>query len=333
MKMKSFIVLLVCLMVSGAYASVYPLGTGNWSDAANWSKSVVPPDSGDEIKLVGSQSDETGQDYVITVDSTQINYSTTKIDTARGSNLVVAAGGYIGSGREMHIGDAGASGNGSDDGFLTISGGTVDITGSGKLQIGYKAHAVDNAITGAKGGTVSISSGYLIGTAGRIYVACSSADGSIGKLSVTGSDAVISMGGQMYIANDSSSSSGNTGDATIEFNVVDGSVSAIQVLETIIDAMDEEAAVATLIVNSNAVAPTGDIVLIENTGETAVVGEFDNAAEGAIFNVGGINMRLTYLFDAVTMTRDAGNDIALLIPEPATIALLSLGMFIIRRKK
>ncbi|MFA5293262.1 MAG: PEP-CTERM sorting domain-containing protein [Phycisphaerae bacterium] len=330
MKMKCFIVLLVCLMVSGAYASVYPLTSGNWSDAANWSKSVVPPDSGDEIKLVGSESAETGQDFVITVNSTQINYATTKIDTARGSTLLVTDG-YIGSGREMHIGDAGASGNGSDDGFLTITGGTVDITGSGKLFIGYKAHAVDNAITGAKGGTVSISGGYLIGTAGRIYVACASADGSIGKLSVTGSDAVISMGGQMYIANDSSSASGNTGNATVEFNVVDGDVSKIQVLETIIDSQDEEAAVATLLVNSSGAVPTGDIVLIENTGTADVVGEFDNAAEGAQFNVGGVIMTLTYQYAAGV--DEVTNDIALLIPEPATIALLSLGMFIIRRKK
>jgi len=331
MKLKS-IVLLVCLMASASFASVYPLASGNWSDAANWSKGVVPPDDGDEIKLLGSASDNAvSQDFVITVNSNVGNYSATKIDTGRGSNLLVATGGYIGNGREMHIGDAGASGNGSDDGSLTIAGGTVDITGAGKLQIGYKAHVVDNPISGARGGLVSITSGSLVGTAGRIYVACSSADGSIGKLSVTGSAATISMGGEMYIANDSASASGNTGQGTLEFNVVNGDVSRIQVLKTIIDSQNEEAAIATLLVSGTGSAPIADIILVENTGIDAVVGAFDNAGEGAQFNVGGVMMTLTYQY--IAGVDGIANDIALVIPEPATLALLGLGLFAIRRKK
>ncbi|MDD5011309.1 MAG: PEP-CTERM sorting domain-containing protein [Phycisphaerae bacterium] len=325
MKFRLLSILVICLMVSGAYASVYPLASGNWSDATNWSKGVVPPDDGDEIKLVGSQSDETGQDYVITVNTNVGMYTTTKIDTARGSELLVT-GGYIGNGREMHIGDAGASGNGSDDGFLTITGGTVDVTG--KLQIGYKAHAVDNVITGARGGLVSISGGSLIGTTGRIYVACSSADGSVGKLSVTGSDATISMGGTMYIANDSSSASGNTGEGTLEFNLVDGAVSKIQVDSTVIDSQAEEAAVANLLVNLTSGLQQTVTILVQNTGASAVVGVFDNITLGA-----GVKGYIVYDYNAEAMEEGTGNDIALIIPEPATIALLSLGLFIIRRKK
>jgi hypothetical protein len=334
MKRIALLCLLVSLMATVVSASVYPLATGNWNDPCNWSKGAVPPDSGDEIKLLGSQSDDTGQDFVITVDQTQLFYTTTKIDTARGSTLYVTTGGYIGNGREMHIGDAGASGNGSDDGFLLQDGGTVDVTG--KLQIGYKAHAVDNAITGAKGGLYTISGGTLTGTGGRMYVACSSADGSIGAFQVVGSAATISLGGAMYVANDSTSSSGNTGAGTIQFDFDGSAVSKIQVDSLAIDSQDEAAAVATLIVNTASMA--GDTVLIESTGSSSVVGKFDyvimNGVGGRYMYLGSDIYFLSYTYDATTMTDGGGNDVALvLVPEPATLVLLAIGGLIASKRR
>jgi hypothetical protein len=334
MKRIALLCLLVGFMATIVSASVYPLTTGNFNDPCNWSKGVVPPDDGDEIKLLGSESADTGQDFVITVDQTQLTYTTTKIDTARGSTLYVTTGGYIGNGREMHIGDAGASGNGSDDGFLLQDGGTVTVTG--KLQIGYKAHSVDNPITGAKGGLYTISGGTLNGAGGRMYIACSSADGSIGVFDVNGTGGTISLGGAMYIANDSASSSGNTGDATLKFQLKSGAVSAVHVDETIIDSQDEEAAVAKLVVTAD-VAPTADVILlVENTGTNAVTGEFDSAnggsaAEGALVNVAGHIYQLTYQYAAGA--DEVGNDIALLIPEPATLVLLAIGGLIAAKRR
>ncbi len=328
MKQRCFVIFLGCFLVSlmtnNAVASIYPTVSGNWADANIWDKGYVPLDDGDEIK-VGKADDLT-----VTLNTVGLNYGVTKIDTARGCTLLIANGGYLGSGREMHIGDAGMSSSGTDVGYLTQTGGTLNIYqgASGKLQIGYG--------TGGNG-TYTISGGSLTGSGGRMYVACSKADGSIGKVKVIGSAASISLTGDMYVANDSSSSTNNTGSATIEFELAaDGTVSPISVNQTIVDSMDDAAAVANLVVTATNIDPTAPLLLIENTGTALVVGEFDTingvaAVEGAALVVGGSYYLLTYRYaagvDAVK------NDIALLIPEPATLALLSLGMFVIRRKK
>jgi hypothetical protein len=319
MKLKLLIiVLLVSGMAGNVFATKYADMTGNWAAPGIWSDGIVPIDDGNEVKI-GSADNLT-----VTVNTNVGNYTTTKIDMARGCTLSVT-GGYIGNGRELHVGDAGMSGSGTDVGYLTQTGGTVDITG--KLQIGYKAGG---------NGTYTISGGSLTGS-GKMYVACSSADGSIGKFKVVGNATSISLGGNLYVANDSASSSGNTGTATIEFELAaDGNVSPIQVAATIIDSQNEAAAVANLVVTATGAAPAGDLLLIENTGTDAVVGKFDTingvaAAEGALVTIGSTDYRLTYLY--ASQNTEIHNDIALLIPEPAAIALLSLGMFIIRRKK
>jgi hypothetical protein len=330
---KISVVFMVCLMSSSLFAAtIYPVANGvNWADDSSWSTGAVPPLTGsNELKLFGSASADTSQDWVVTVNTNVGNYTTSKFITARGSTLLIADGAYIGNGREVNIGDSGTTGNGSDDGFLVQTGGTLDITASGKLQIGYKAHVVDNPITGAKGGQYTISGGTLTGATGRIYIGCSSAAGSIGKMIVDGSAATITMGGNLYISNASATGASNEGTGTLQFNVVNGAVSKIQVAATILDTMDSDTAIATLLVNSTGTAPTSDIVLVENTGTADVVGLFDNAAEGTIFNVGGVNMTLTYKY--VAGNDNVANDIALVIPEPATLALLGLGLLAFRRK-
>jgi len=319
MKMKCFIVLLVCLMASGTFAATLNIiGSGNWTDPAIWSPSMPTAAGADEVK-------ETVDNITVVVNTNVGTYTNLKIDIARGNTLSIQANAYMGNNKEIRPGDAGMSGSGTDVGYIVQTGGTLNIGNPGKLMIGYKAGG---------DGTYTISGGSLTGSGvggGRMYVGCSSADGSTGKFKVVGDDALISLGGELYIANDSSTASGNTGNGTIEFNVVDGSVSKIQALKTIIDSQNEEAAIATLLVNSTGDAPIDDILLIENTGTSSVLGVFDGAAEGAIFNVSGVNMTLTYLY--VAGTDLVANDIALLIPEPATLALLSLGLLAIRRNK
>ena len=101
--------------------------------------------------------------------------------------------------------------------------------------------------------------------------------------------------------------------------------------------------VANLVVTS--LTRPGDVILlVDNTGNKAggVKGQFDtlnggSAAEGAWTVVGNRSYMLTYKYDKVSGTvgfvrSGVYNDIALL-PEPATIALLSIGLFAIRRKK
>jgi len=49
--------------------------------------------------------------------------------------------------------------------------------------------------------------------------------------------------------------------------------------------------------------------------------------------VGSDAYYLSNVYDAATGQDGIGNDIALVVPEPATIALISLGLLAIRRKK
>jgi hypothetical protein len=87
-----------------------------------------------------------------------------------------------------------------------------------------------------------------------------------------------------------------------------------------------------------AAPPIGDILLIDNQGTSAVNGLFDSlnggsAAEGTLvaLSFGGIdyNYTLTYLGGT------GGNDVMLLIPEPATVMIFTLGIVAVctRRKK
>src|SRR4030042_2130269 len=126
MKLKFVIIIsmvMAGIMAGNAFASIYPTVSGNWADANIWDKGYVPLDDGDEIKI--SKAD----DLTVTVNTSVGTYTATKIDTARGCTLSVQTGGYIGNGREVHIGDAGMSGDGTDVGYLSQTGGTVDIYG------------------------------------------------------------------------------------------------------------------------------------------------------------------------------------------------------------
>jgi hypothetical protein len=152
-----------------------------------------------------------------------------------------------------------------------------------------------------------------------LFIGCSNQSGSTGTFKVVGNAATINLTNYLYIGRDSSGTATTTGTGNLEFNVQNGLVSKLQVLASSIDASNEAAAIANLIINSTGTAPTANIVLVENTGSTAVAGAFDNAAEGAIFNVGGVNMTLTYKYAAGSDS--VGNDIALIVPEPITLAL------------
>lgn len=308
-------ILVVCLMASGTFAATLNIiSSGNWTDSAIWSNGTMPtPTGSDEVK-------QSTDGITVVVNTNVGSYEQLKIDIARDNTLSVQTGAYMYNNKEIRPGDSGMSGSGTDNGYINQTGGTIELGSAAKVMVGYKAGG---------NGVYTMSGGSLTG-AGRLFLGCSNASGSTGKFSVVGDDATISLSNNLYIGRDSSGTATTTGTGILEFNVQDGTVSKLQVLASFIDAANQEAAVATLLVNSTGAAPTADIILVENTGDTAVTGVFDNAAEGAQFVVGGVAMTLTYQY--IAGVDGIANDIALVIPEPATLALLGLGLLAIRRK-
>jgi len=328
MKVKILVVVLACLMATGAYATNSWKATSGetyWSEATGWSSGAIPDDSTTQgqVKLANNS----GAYAPCTLNSDAGTFSVNKVTIggtatsglwADSPQLFIVDGGIIGIGVEMQVGDSS-----SKRGRVVQTGGTVNLTG--KLEVGYKSVA-------GYGGTYTISGGAIAGSSGgRLYVGGGGAAGSEGVLTIQGSAATIDVA---YLYVGCSSSTGTyTGTGTVAFEVVNGAVTAINAGSVYIDDPTNKAAtsITSLLVSGTGTAPTSDILLINNTGTSAVSGVFDDAAEGTIFNVNGVNMALTYTY--IGGIDGLANDVALVIPEPATIALLSLGLLAIRRKK
>jgi hypothetical protein len=329
---KIVFILMVCLMAAPSFASVSFSANGSWGTATNWQNNVVPTEatSGGELKIIKTSVTN------CTLDVDAGSFTTTKVTVSGNGGLIFtfAAGGSIREGKEFDVG-CGSSGTGTPTGILNQTGGTLTLndTGAvnaGKLQIGYKSGSA-----GVGNGTYTISGGTINGT-GSIYVGSGSAgvtggsSGSVGNLVVSGTGGTISVGGQLFVG-EGDPTSVYTGTGTLTFNVA-GGVSAINVSNTTLS-LGAAGSVANLLVNLTGAAATGDIVLVNDTSATAVAGVFSNAAWGSTITLGANTYILSDTYDAGTMTNGAGNDIALVVPEPVTMALLGLGFLAIRRKK
>jgi len=334
LKLNLFVVfLLTALIVSNAFATIVWTGpSGSWADSALWDKTIVPNDT-EDIKITKPAT-------TCIINSNAGNYSIGTIniasgpDNANAATLEMTAGGYLGAYKEMRIGNATATGNGTI-GYLFQDGGDISTGSAGKMIVGYKSGGV---------GYYTMSDGSLTGD-GMLFVGGSGSDGATGTFTVVGTDPVISLN-KMYVgAKDSKGTYAGTGN--IEFQVGASGVSPIQISDSIyLDPVDSETSVANLLVQLTAAPPAGDIVLLEDTGGGNIYGKFDSvngiaALEGAAvtLNFGGINYcyNLTYLYDAAgngNFNDIALSALALTIPEPATVVLLALGglLSIVRKR-
>jgi hypothetical protein len=273
------------------------------------------------------------------------------LNTAYGSatnynRLTVAAGGSL-AGDEMTLKvETGADaifselrvghGNSSDkgkNGNVIQTGGTLSVD---KLQLGY--YGTRTAGGSSAIGRYTISSGTLqakAGSSGKLMVGTGITTGATsanneGIFTVKGSEATVSMT-ELYVGG----AGGYVGTGTLAFQTIDDSgVSPITVSSTVTLDAGGASSVAKLDVR-NTGEYLGTIILVQNTGTSLVTGLFDTvngvaATEGAEVTIAGGLYTLHYDYDADG--DDANNDIAL-IPEPATIALLTLGLIAIRRKK
>ncbi|MCJ7779095.1 MAG: PEP-CTERM sorting domain-containing protein [Sedimentisphaerales bacterium] len=354
MKRLSLIIFLVCLMTSGAFAAQTnnwigsagppdpnPAGTGEWSanPATYWSLFKLPDEDGSTSSYV-----KVPNLTACTLNSAAGNFSHTKLTvagtTVGGGSTLNIIGGSIGTGNEFQVSDAGKTGT-----IVQTGGSVTTFQGStaGKLEIGYKAAGVGSWTI--SGGSIGFSDPCSYGSnVGQMIIGGAGAAGSTGTFTVHGSAPTINTDKFWVGTKDATGAYPGTG--TVKFELTDG-VSPINVKTSVtIDPCGAAACVANLVVAlMDEDVPPPIIVLIKNGSATAVSGTFDTvsgdqtpwdrALEGdtVVLTTPGntsYTYTLTYLYNA-----DAGaigNDIAL-VPEPATIALLSLGLLLVRRNR
>jgi len=348
MKLKSLVILLVCLMSSGIYAGTIGAWNapsdacgvvGQWSNQWMWQANAVPVPTtatNDEIKIQSPGS-------TVTVDDTaSINYiqrlTLGSTDSANPVKVYITEpdpeysttfGMY-----EFRVGaPAGASSNCYAEVYQT--GGTLNVD---DLMITRCKSNYTTATTTK--GTYTISGGVIQtrGTKNRLVIASyaeTTGNAGTGKFIVDGTGGTINVG-HLVAGGKVATGTGGAGDATIEYKLIaSGAVSKITAGDVSLD--QQVGTITRLLVDATTAPSLNVILLVDNTGTAAVVGKFDlmnggSANEGASVNLGGTDYMLTYQYDTVNGLY-GGNDIALLIPEPATVALLSLGLLAIRRRK
>jgi hypothetical protein len=367
MKLKILgVLLLVCLMTTSVFApnvtwnGTNQNGGGSWSDGTKWSSTPNPPTSpgvySDEYKL-------SRQGSLCTIDSAVGPYNG-RLRVASGpvpadacaSTLNIVTDGSI-SIAEFRVGDQGMSATNGSVGYVYQTGGTVTMIASSSGTNSYSR----NLIIGRCGGSGPAAKGYYRISGGTIaynnavgyndarLIVGGSVNGGAsgtplpteGTFTVSGNTASITMR-KLYVGTDGTYS----GTGTVAFEIGDSGVSRIVLDDPCSIVLDVAGTSGTtnLALSALATPPESDIVLIQQAGTDAVRGFFDqlNGVVGAADEsdkvvLGGNTYLLTYLYNAEADgglgERGTGNDIALLIPEPATIALLSLGLLAIRRKK
>jgi len=346
------VLLLVSLMATSGFAVNYTwISTtgGSWSTGGaepnHWN--AVPPTGGaynDEYRFYGPATKGGGGtvDNAVGSFNGRIRVSWDKPADSNAARLNIVTGGSI-SIAELRAGDQGLSATAGSYGEVIQTGGTVTmiVSSSGTsysrniiLGRGGSSGPAAEGLYKISGGTITYNN--VASNDAKLMVGASpNVTGATGKFIVSGDTAGITMK-SLWVGSDGTAGRGGTG--TMQFDVASSGVSKVVLDSNVILDNLGASSTANLVVNLLSTAPTTDLVLIETKSAIAVSGLFDSlnggsAIEGATVVLGGTTFALTYVYDAVSGNHTGGNDIALIIPEPATIALLSLGLLAIRRKK
>lgn len=210
---------------------------------------------------------------------------------------------------------------------LTVAGGsltTIFGSGTGNLYIGNETGSKGQVILSS--GTIAVANDLAVGYSGLATLVVSGSSGTI----TVGNFKVADVGG---------------GSGTLDVRIDAGGISPITLNAGSV-AIDNGAGSATLAVSLLALAPTTDLVLINNVGGGPVSGSLfaglpDESPISASLGLTTYNWLLSYDYDAASSLDGSGNDIALkfvsveTVPEPSGFALAvsAAGIALLSRRR
>jgi hypothetical protein len=316
MERLSLIIFLVSFITNSAFANTtFGEGvSGNWTERSLWDNGV-PTEALGEIRIRNDDS----VCLLNTVEGANYN-SAQKLRIYNEGELVIADGGELLGTCWLRVGTI------EGPGIINQSGGLIRIrkgtNSAGKLQIG-DGRGSEGSVYTMTGGTLT----YLDGEA-SLWIGYR---GGSGIFKVAGTSPVISMK-ELYVAGGSGDKAGT---GTLAYEISSDGVSKIMLSNYVnINIDDTGKAYLDLSLIPGEVAPSTDIVLVENTGQNSIKGSgfsevyhnggTANGEEGCQVQLGNTCYTLTYKYDA---TGDSNNnDIALVyVPEPALLILLGIG--------
>ncbi|MBN1788703.1 MAG: PEP-CTERM sorting domain-containing protein [Sedimentisphaerales bacterium] len=363
MKLRSLIVVLVLAFAANSAFAVYYWDTdsarapliGSWSDVSNWvaSNSTEPGPAGNIPQLQPADGDQEIQVYgaaglpkpIVYVDDDQTFtcWYSNRVRFFGGATVNIIPGGTLQGIGWLRVGEGSQANEGTTSAVIQTGGLMAFENG---VRDDYKDPA---GLTISDGGSGSDCEGlYHIsgGTMTYLHPEATAGGhlrigdrGGVGTMRVTGTAPVVHMGALEMGGRAGKTDLSRVADGTLVFEMTADGVSPI-IVDDYVDVHTYEPSSTHLVVWLTEALddPWGDIVLVDNRGTDPVHGQFDTFNDGfayegvRVYLSNGTWRMLTYRYNADTMSL-GGNDIALYTPEPATLALLGLGAFIIKRKR
>ncbi|MBN1788704.1 MAG: PEP-CTERM sorting domain-containing protein [Sedimentisphaerales bacterium] len=347
-------VIVITIITNSAFAVYYwdpdssraPL-IGSWSNASNWvaTNSTMPPLPGNAPQVQPADGDQEIQVYgaaglpkpIVNVDS-DVTFSVWYSNRVRffgGATVNIIPGGTLAGIGWLRVGEGSQANEGTTSAVIQTGGLMAFENG---IRDEYKDPA---GLTISDGGSGSDCEGlYHIsgGTMTYLHPEATAGGhlrigdrGGVGTMRVTGTAPVVHMGALEIGGRAGKTDLSRVADGTLMFDIKADGVSPI-IIDDYVNVHTYEPSTTHLVVNLTEClnGPSDNIILVDNRGTDPVVGYFDTfnggyAYEGAYADIGnGVIVQLSY-------HAGDGNDIGF-VPEPGTLALLSLGALIMRKK-